>query len=201
MDNQELAAAAPDAREPLIRERDALRRESEESVRHALELLAAGNVPSIDPNYRTAMIERGNIVFSREAGASNEEKLNYYRQALARYQEAAALFPDDPRPLLDEGLCYERLTAIAQSPEEKRQQLALGEAVLRKALTLDTDAPDYNRSLPYRALASLYSHVSDYRAVLDSLKKAQQANPAASAAIARDIQTVEQYLARQPKTP
>jgi len=201
MATQELATAPPDAREPLIRERDELRRESEEAVRHALELLAAGNVPSIDPNYRTAMIERGNIVFSREVGASNEEKLNYYRQALARYQEAAALFPDDPRPLLDEGLCYERLTAIAPSPEEKRQQLALGEAVLRKALTLDTDAPDYNRSLPYRALASLYSHVSDYRAVLDSLKKAQQANPAASAAIARDIQTVEQYLARQPKTP
>ena len=201
MDNQELAAAAPDARGPLSRERDELRRQAEESVRRALEVLAAGSIPPIDPNYRTVMIGRGNIVFSREAGASNEEKVEYYRQALARYQEAAALFPDDPRPLLDEGLCYERLTGIASSPDEKRQQLALGEAVLRKALTLTTDSPDYSAALPYRALASLYSHVSDYRAVLDSLKKAQQANPAASSTLDRDIQTVEQYLARQQKNP
>ena len=124
MDAQELAAAAPGERESLIRERDELRSKSEDSMRDAREILAAGNVSSIDPNYRTVMIGQGNIIFGREVGASNEEKVDYYRQALVRYQEAAAVLPDDPRPLLYEGLCYERLTGIAQSPEEKHQQFA-----------------------------------------------------------------------------
>jgi hypothetical protein len=96
--------------------------------------VAAGNASSIDPNYRTVMIGRGIITFGHEVGGSNEEKVDYYHQALVRYQEAAALLPDDPRPLLYEGLCYERLTGIAQSPEEKRQQFGLGEAALRKTL-------------------------------------------------------------------
>lgn len=148
------------------------------------------------------MIGEGNIIFGREVGASNEEKVGYYRQALVRYQEAAALLPDDPRPLLYEGLCYERLTGMAQSPEEKRQPFALGEAVLRKALTLNLDASDYSSALPYRALASLYAHVNDFHSVLDSLKKAQQADPsgAASSQLDREIQNVEQFLAEQGKS-
>jgi len=170
-------------------------------MREALETLATGNVPRMDPNYRTVMIGQGNIIFGREVGAPNEEKPGYYQRALVRYQEAAALLPDDPRPLLYEGLCYERLTGIAQSPEEKRRQFALGEAVLRKALTLNVNAPDYSMALPYRALASLYAHVNDFHSVLDSLKKAQQADPAGSAStpLARDIQSVEQYLTTQEK--
>src|ERR1019366_1474097 len=56
----------------------------------------------------------------------------------------SALLPDDPRPLLYEGLCYERLTGIAQSPEEKRKQFVLGEAALHQALTLNVDSPDYS---------------------------------------------------------
>jgi hypothetical protein len=201
MDAQELAAAALEQRESLIRERDKLRRKSEESMRQARKILAAGNVSSIDPNYRTVMIGRGNIIFGREVGASNEEKVNYYRQALIRYQDAAALLPDDPRPLLYEGLCYERLTGIAQSPEEKRQQFALGEAALRKALTLNVDAPDYSLALPYRALASLYAHVNDFRSVLDSLKNARQADPisAGSTHLDREIQDVEEFLAKEGK--
>jgi tetratricopeptide (TPR) repeat protein len=168
-------------------------------MRQALQVLAAGNVSSMDPTYRTVMIGQGNIIFGREVGASNEEKLGYYHQALARYQEAAALLPDDPRPLLYEGLCYERLTGIAQSPEEQHRQFALADAALRKALTLNADGTDYSMALPYRALASLYAHVNDYRSVLDFLKKAQQADPAASAStpLARDIQSIEQYLATQ----
>jgi tetratricopeptide (TPR) repeat protein len=199
MDAQELAAVGPEQRDPLIRERDELRRQSEESMRQALQVLAAGNVSSMDPTYRTVMIGQGNIIFGREVGASNEEKLGYYHQALARYQEAAALLPDDPRPLLYEGLCYERLTGIAQSPEEQHRQFALADAALRKALTLNADGTDYSMALPYRALASLYAHVNDYRSVLDFLKKAQQADPAASAStpLARDIQSIEQYLATQ----
>ena len=40
-----------------------------------------------------------------------------------------------------------------------------------------SDSPDYSPALPYRALASLYSHVNDFHSALDSLKKAQQADP------------------------
>jgi hypothetical protein len=76
-----------------------------------------------------------------------------------------------------------------------------GDPTLRKALTLNVDAPDYSLALPYRALASLYAHVNDFHSVLDSLKKAQQADraSAASTQLAREIQSVEQYLARQGK--
>jgi len=103
--------------------------------------------------------------------------------------------------LLYQGLCYERLTSIAPSPEGKRQQFALGEAVLRKALTLNVDSPDYSIALPYRALASLYAHVNDFHSVLDSLKNAQQADPASAASrqLDREIQSVEQFLANQAK--
>ena len=183
-------------------ERDELRSKSEESMRRAREILVAGNVSSSDPEYRTVMIEQGNIIFGREVGASNEEKAGYYRQALSRYQDAAALFPDDPRPFLYQGLCYERLTGMAQSPEEKRKQFALGEAALRLALTLQVASPDYSPAMPYRGLASLYAHMNDFHSVLDSLKKAQQADPVAAELthLNREIQSVEQYLAAQEKS-
>ena len=91
---------------------------------------------------------------------------------------------------------------MAQSPEEKRKQFALGEAALRKALTLQVASPDYSPALPYRALASLYAHMNDFHSVLDSLKKAQQADPVAakSTHLDREIQSVEQYLAAQEKS-
>lgn len=168
-------------------------------MRHARDILAAGNVTSADPNYRSVILGQGNIIFGREVGAPNEEKVDYYRQALAHYQEATTLLPDDPRPLLYEGLCYERLTGIAQSPEEKREQFTFGEAALHKALTLNIDAPDYSSALVYQALASLYAHVNDFQSVLDSLKRAQKADliGANSSQLDREIQSVEQYLAQQ----
>jgi tetratricopeptide (TPR) repeat protein len=100
---------------------------------------------------------------------------------------------------LYQGLCYERLADIAQSLEEKRQQFDLGEAVLRKALTLSVDASDYSPALPYRALASLYAHMNDYRSALDSLKNAQQSDPAGaeSAHLEGEIRSIEQYLEAQ----
>jgi tetratricopeptide (TPR) repeat protein len=198
MDAQ-LATAAPEHRQSAIAERDKLRGESEESMRKAREILASGNVPSIDPNYRTVLIGEGNIIFGREVGAPNEEKVHYYQQALIRYQEAAALLPDDPRPWLYEGLCYERLAGITQSPEDKHQQFILGEQALRKALTLNPDAPDYSVALPYRALASLYVHVNNFESALDALKKAREADPttADSTQLDRDIQSVEQFLAQR----
>ena len=76
---------------------------------------------------------------------------------------------------------------------------ALGEAVLRRALRLNLDLPDYSPALPYRALAALYAHVNDYRSVLEALKRAQQAAPSNSDAanVEHQIQSVEQYLATQ----
>jgi tetratricopeptide (TPR) repeat protein len=198
MDALELAEASPGKREALISERDQLRQESEDSAERAQKVLSQGNVPMIDPNYRAVVLVHGNIVFAREVGAtSNEEKEGYYREALRRYEQAAALLPDDPRPILYQGLCYERLTAIAKSPEEKQRQFALGEETLRRSLTLTSDAPDYSLALPYQELAALYAHVSDYPSVLESLKKARQAEPAnlQAATVDREIQSVEEYLA------
>jgi hypothetical protein len=201
MDAQELSAAPPDRRNSLVSERDELRHKSEESLRRAQEILVAGNVSSSDSAYRGLMLEQGNIIFRREVGASAEEKAGYYRQALARYQQAAALFPDDPRPLLYQGLCYERLTGIAQSGEEKQKDFALGEAALHKALTLQITSPDYSPALPYRVLASLYAHMNDFHSALEALQKAQQVDPAAaqSEQLNREIQSVQQFLAAQEK--
>src|ERR1700730_2833579 len=199
IDAQELAGATPEQRDSLICERDKLRSESEASMRRAREILATGNVSSSDPDYRLVWLGQGTIIFGREVGASNEEKAGYYRRALSRYQDAAALFPDDPRPFLYEGLCYERLTDMAQSTEEKRKQFALSEAALRKALTLNVASPDYSPALPLRGLAALYALMNDYPSVLDSLKKAQQADPAyaESTQLNREIQNVERYLTKQ----
>jgi tetratricopeptide (TPR) repeat protein len=199
MDAQELDSASSEHRYSLIGERDRLRAESDEFMRRTQEILIAGRVSSSDANYRTVMIARGNLIFGREAGATNEEKAGYYRQALELYQEAARLFPDDPRPFLYQGLCYERLTGIAQSPEEKQRNFQLGEQALRTALKLNIEAPDYSPALPYRALATLYAHVNDFHSVLDSLKNARQADPtsAESAQVDREIQSVEKYLVQQ----
>ena len=199
MDARQLATASPEDRDSLTRERDGLWSKAEESMRRAQEVLLAGHVSSTDPDYRMVVIGKGNIIFGREVGASNEEKTGYYRQALLSYQDAAALFPDDPRPFLYQGFCYERLTDIAQSPEEKRQQFVLGEAALRKALTLQSDSPDYSPALPYRALASLYSHMNDFHSALDSLRNARRADPtnAESTKLDSEIQSIEQYLAAQ----
>lgn len=57
-------------------------------------------------------------------------------------------------------------------------------------------------ALQYRVLASLYADVNDFHSVLDSLKKAQQADPASatSTQLAREIQSVEQYFAERGRT-
>jgi tetratricopeptide (TPR) repeat protein len=202
MDAQEMPTAAPEHRDSLVRERDDLRSKSEESLRRAHEVLIAGNVSPIDPNYRMVILGQGNIILNREVGASSkEEKAGYYHQALLRYQEAAALLPDDPRPFLYQGMCYERLTDIAQSADDKARQFALGEGVLRKALTLTLDSPDYTPALPYRELASLYAHTNDYQSALDSLRNAQLADPESpdSAHLDDEIRSIEQYLAGQKK--
>jgi tetratricopeptide (TPR) repeat protein len=171
-------------------------------LRRAREALIAGNVSPVDPNYRLVILGQGNIIFNREVGASsNEEKASYYHEALLRYQEAGELLPDDPRPFLYQGMCYERLTEIAQSPDDKAHQFALGEAVLRKALTLTLDSPDYSPALPYRELASLYAHMNDYQSALDSLRNAKQADPnsADSVHLDEEIRSIEQYLAGKQK--
>ena len=196
METVELEAAAPETRDVLRRERDALRDESDQALGRARDLLAASNVSPMDAEYRMVVMDQGTAIFNREAGAAVEEKAGYYRQALVHYQEAATLFSDDPRPFLYQGLCYERLAAIERSAEDKRQQSALGEAALRKAITLHIISSDYSPALPYRALALLYSHMGDFRAALDSLQKARQADPASAdaAQIDKDIQNLQAYI-------
>jgi tetratricopeptide (TPR) repeat protein len=196
METVELGALAGDARAVLQRERDSLRTESEQAQHQARELLATANLSPMDADYRMVVLQQGNALFNREIGASNEEKDGYYQQALVHYQEAASLFPNDPRPFLYEGLCYERMAAIEQSAEDKQQQFLLGELALRKAMTLQTTSSDYNPSMPLRVLASLYLHMGDYRGALDSLQKARQAGPtnADAAIIDKDIQSIQGYL-------
>jgi tetratricopeptide (TPR) repeat protein len=200
MDSQELAVALQEQRAPLIRERDELRSQSEESLRHAREVLTTGNVTSTDPNYRTVILGQGNIIFGREVGPSDEEKVDYYRQALVRYIK---------RPpnsfLMIPAHYYTRDSATngsLASPDLLRKSassLPSGRQRCAKALTLNIDAPDYSSGLAHKALASLYAHVNDFQSVLDSLKKAQRADPvgADSSQLDREIQSVEQYLAQQ----
>lgn len=73
---------------------------------------------------------------------------------------------------------------------------------MRKALTLDVASPDYSPAMAYRALASLYAHMNDFRSVLDSLRKAQQVDHTSSesTSLDREIKSVEQYLAQQEKS-
>jgi tetratricopeptide (TPR) repeat protein len=91
---------------------------------------------------------------------------------------------------------------MAQSAQEKGKQFALGEAALRKALTLQSTSPEYSPALPYRGLASLYAHMNDFHSALDSLKKAQQADPVSAELthLDREIQSVEEFLAAQEKS-
>jgi len=202
MDSEELAGATPERRNSLIPERDELRRKSEESMGRAREILVDGHVDPSDPEYRGAMLESGNIIFHREVGASEEERSGYYRQALSWYQNASGLIPDDPRPFLYQGLCYERLTSMAPSLEEKQKLSELGEVAFRKALTLRTNSPDYSPAMAYHGLALLYSHLNNFPSVLELLKKEQESDPvyAESTHLSQEIQTVEQYLAKQQQS-
>jgi tetratricopeptide (TPR) repeat protein len=201
MDVQEIPEAAPEHREALARERDELWSGSDASMRRAKDILIAANVPATDSNYRTVILDWGNTVFGREAGASDDEKAKYYREALRRYEDAAQLLPNDPRPLLYQGLCHERLTAIAKSADERQREFALAEGVLRRALAISSDAPDYNPGLPYKELAVLYSHVNDYASALQALKRAREANvdPTQEPTLTQEIRSVEEFLAGQQK--
>jgi tetratricopeptide (TPR) repeat protein len=188
--------AAGEGRTAAIRQRDELRSRAEAAFRRARQILAAGNVSRDDSDFRDTVLDAGTRVFQREESASAEEKPAVFRQALARYQDAEALFPDDPRVWLYEGLCYQRLRAAAPAADEKRRLFELGDAVLRKALTLHSTASGYTPLLPYRALATMYFDAGDYRGALDFLKQAQQMDPVASRtnSVDRDIQVVEGML-------
>jgi len=202
MDDQEALLTKPENRDSLLRERDELRGRSEEAMHRAQSILTAGGVTTLDPIYRMVMIGLGNIPFGRAAWAANgQEKAAYYQQALTQYQSAAALLPDDPRPVFYQGLCYERLTELAQSPEEKKAQFSLGQAALTKASTLTVDIPDYNPALPYRGMASLYAHINDFQSALTALRRAKQLDTTQSPDLDRDIRSLETYLAAQGKKP
>ncbi len=202
MDNTQLNDAAGESRDTLIRERDSLRSGSEEALERARKLLLASSVAATDADYRTVVLQQGTILFNRESGASEQEKNAWYQQALARYRQAATAFADDPRPFLDEGLCYERLAGLAPSNEERKRQVALGDTAVRKALTLSTTAPDYNPATAYRVMALLYMHTGEYGTVLDWLEKARRAasNSADLTVIDKDIQNIEPYVKTADRT-
>ena len=115
---------------------------------------------------------------------------------MAVYQEAKALFADDPRVWLYEGLSYQRLRLAASSTQEKEMLFEHAEAALRKALTLHTSPDGYDPVLPYRALATIHFDGGDYRTALDLLKQARQIDSSSSSAnmLDRDIQTLESML-------
>ena len=195
-----LAGMAPaDGRGALIRRRDELRTAAEQAFVRARQILLSGNVSHDDSDFREIALDAGSTVFHREESALPEEKPALFRKALARYQEAEALFPDDPRVWLYEGLCYQRLRGVAASAEEKRAMFERGDAVLRKAIGLHTMASGYTPLLPYRALATLYYEAGDYRGALGFLKQAQQMDPVASRTnnVERDIGIVEGMLKQQ----
>jgi hypothetical protein len=99
---------------------DEQRRGSEQAFFRAPQTLLAGNVPSDDTNFRQAVLNAGTAFFDRRDSAPPEEKPELYGKALAVCQEAEALFADDPRVWLYEGLCYQRLRLAASSSQEKR---------------------------------------------------------------------------------
>jgi tetratricopeptide (TPR) repeat protein len=199
--DREAAGSAGDARAALILQRDTLRDQADAALQRAREILIAGNVSRDDPDFRAAVLEAGTAVFKREAGASPGEQLPLFRKALALYQDAAAMFPDDPRPALDEGLCYQRLHLLEPSPQDKQKRFDQGVAVLQQALTLRTRAPDYNPLMAYRVLALLNSDAGDFRSALGFLKQVQQLDPTYSRTnnVDRDIQTLEGFASAKPK--
>ena len=198
MYQEEILAASGPQRNPTVTERDALRAGAINALEEARLVLLNGGVSTQDPDFRAVMLAPGTFYFNREVGATPEEKLAWYRKAIPVYQEAGKLFPDDPRPVLYEGLCFQRLCTFAATPEEKRKDFNRAEAAFRKALTLQSQSSDYQPLSPYRALASLYSEAGDLRAALDFLKKVQQLDPGYSQSVGvdRDIQTLERALRR-----
>jgi tetratricopeptide (TPR) repeat protein len=195
---EELTGVSGEARQALVQKRDKLRQEGEEALKHAKEILFAGNVSRSDPDFRNIVLAEGTIVFGREAGAASDERTQIFRRALAHYQEAATLFPDDPRPVFYAGLCFERLYRLEHAPLEKRKLFESAESAFRKALGLSISAPEYHPLLPYRGLASLYTTAGDFRSALDVLRKVQQSDPSYSRAngVDREIQSIERYLKR-----
>lgn len=200
MYQEELTSASGETRQALVPKRDRLRQEAEEALKHAKEILFAGNASRSDPEFRNVVLAEGTIVFGREAGASSEERAHIFRKALAHYQKAATLFPDDPRPVFYAGLCYERLYRLEHAPREKRELFESAESAFRKALGLSISAPEYHPLLPYRGLASLYTTAGDFRSALDVLRKVQQSDPSYSRAngVDREIQSIERYLKLKP---
>ena len=192
------SVAAAESRVALIQKRDELRNGADAAFLRARQILVAGNVSRDDPDFRETALDAGTTIFQREESASAAEKPALFRKALARYQETEALFPDDPRVWLYEGLCYQRLRLVAPSDEEKRTLFERGDAVLRKALTLRTTPNGYAPMMPYRALATMYYEAGDYGGALGFLKQAQQMDPVASRTnnVDRDIGIVEGMLGK-----
>jgi hypothetical protein len=171
---------------PFDSPRDEQRRGSEQTFLRAPQILLAASVPRDDANFLQAVLDAGTPFFDRGDSAPPEEKPELYRKALAVYQEAEALFADDPRVWHYEGFCYERLGLSASSPQETRCSSSRRRLSCAKHSRGAHRAWRLNPVMPYRALATIHFDAGDDRTALDLLKQARRIDSTSSSANSLD---------------
>jgi len=200
LEDAEMRASQGEPRAALSARRDDLRRAALETLERARKILLDARTPREDGDFRAIVLAAGTAAFRREAGAPPDERRRHFENALALYGEARRLFPDDPRPVFYQGLCWERLFGLAADAAERRRTFELAENAYRQALALSFPAPEYHPLLPYRALASLHNAAGKNASALDFLKQVRRLDPEYSRASGaeRDIAALETSLSRTP---
>ena len=200
LEDQEAQGSQGEARAALWARRDDLRRGALEALERARKILLDARTPREDGDFRAIVLAAGTAAFRREAGAPPDERRRHFENALALYGEARRLFPDDPRPVFYQGLCWERLFGLAADAAERRNNFQLAKNAYRQALALSFPAPEYHPLLPYRALASLHNAAVKNASALDFLKQVRRLDPEYSRASGaeRDIAALETSLAHTP---
>jgi hypothetical protein len=166
----------------------------------AREALISGNVPTIDPNYRTVMLGEGTSFLA----------VRWVRQATWRKLATTDLLCSDTRRPRSSGqtipgLCCIRgfATNVSRTSLSRKKKSdknsCLPRRLSEKTLTLTVDSADYSLVLPYQALASLYAHVGNFRSALDSLKSAREVESIGpeSEHLDVEIRSMEQFLQGQ----
>jgi tetratricopeptide (TPR) repeat protein len=199
-EDEEARSSTGEPRRAALERRDTQRRSSLEELERARRILLAAGAPRGDADFRAVVLAAGTAVFKREAGAPPEERRRHFETALALYQEAQKLFPDDPRPIFYQGLCWERLTGLAATADERQKMSAAADSAYRQALGLHFPTTEYHPLLPYRALASLYNSTGRAAAALEFLKQVRQADAeySRSSGVDRDIAALQAALGKTP---